>query len=100
MRSLKQISKAGLTLIALVAVGTGWAQEGVVTLDATIEGNQEQPKVLYIVPWQSPQNDLDFQQKFSTELATSVFNHVEKSELERQVKLLTAAEKSSQSGTD
>lgn len=31
---------------------TLFAQQGVVTLRSTVKGNQEQPKVLYVVPWQ------------------------------------------------
>lgn len=39
-----------------------------VTLESTISGNREQPKVLYIVPWQSPAGpeifDSGFQRAF------------------------------------
>lgn len=41
---------AGLLLAAYQASAT----EEVLHLDSAIIGNQEQPKVLYIVPWQSP----------------------------------------------
>ena len=35
--------------------GFSHGQEAVVTLRSTVTGNQEQPKVMYIVPWQPPE---------------------------------------------
>lgn len=32
-----------------------YAEKPVLELESTIKGNQEQPKVLYIVPWQAQQ---------------------------------------------
>lgn len=31
-----------------------WAEEAIVTLHSTVSGSQEQPRVMYIVPWQEP----------------------------------------------
>jgi hypothetical protein len=59
-------------------------QDATISLQTTITGNQEQPKVLYILPWQSPQTEsvdfepLDNQQK-------ALFNHVERDELRREL---------------
>jgi hypothetical protein len=59
-------------------------QDATINLQTTITGNQEQPRVLYILPWQSPQTakvdfePLDNEQK-------SVFNHVEREELRREL---------------
>lgn len=59
-------------------------QDATINLQTTITGNQEQPKVLYVLPWQSPQmavvdfEPLDNQQK-------AVFNHVERDELRREL---------------
>ena len=40
---------------ALFAVNSALAEEEArVMLQSTVTGNQEQPKVLYIVPWQGP----------------------------------------------
>ncbi len=39
---------AGMLLVSVVAR----AQESVLDLQTTFKGNQEQPSVLYIVPWQ------------------------------------------------
>jgi phosphoglycerol transferase MdoB-like AlkP superfamily enzyme len=35
-------------------------QDATISLQTTITGNQEQPKVLYILPWQSPQTECRF----------------------------------------
>lgn len=42
-----------LVLISLSALARA-EQETVVTLKSTVTGSQEQPKVMYLVPWQQP----------------------------------------------
>lgn len=59
-------------------------QDATISLQTTITGNQEQPKVLYILPWQSPQpTDVDFESLDNQQQA--VFNHVERDELRREL---------------
>ena len=45
--------KTLLFILCLTASGLS-AEEEIITLQSTITGNQEQPKVLSIVPWQQP----------------------------------------------
>lgn len=60
------------------------AQEAVMTLRSTVKGNQEQPKVLYIIPWQSaPKTVFDY--KPDTRLLDSVFAPVERDEFLREI---------------
>lgn len=57
---------------------------GVVNLQTTVTGNQEQPRVLYILPWQSPPpGDINFELLESRD--RTVFGHLERSELRRQL---------------
>lgn len=59
-------------------------QNATINLQTTVTGNQEQPKVLYILPWQSPQTgDVDFETLESQQKA--VFEHVERDELRRSL---------------
>jgi len=59
-------------------------QDATISLQTTITGNQEQPKVLYILPWQSPQTEnVDFEPLDNQHKA--VFNHVERDELRREL---------------
>lgn len=59
-------------------------QQANINLSTTITGNQEQPKVLYILPWQSPQTDnVDFESLENQQ--KSVFGHVEREELRREL---------------
>jgi hypothetical protein len=46
----------GLALLALLLGGTAtWAQQPErIELESRVSGNQEQPKVLYVLPWQPP----------------------------------------------
>lgn len=64
-------------------------QDATISLQTTITGNQEQPKVLYILPWQSPQMaDVDFEPLDNQQKA--VFNHVERDELRRELETAEA----------
>jgi hypothetical protein len=68
----------------------GWAEE--VTLGATVTGNQEQPKVLYIVPWKTPSAAQAQYQPLNSQLK-SVFKHVDRQELNRQINHLKSLSK-------
>ena len=53
-------------------------------LQTTITGNQEQPRVFYILPWQSPApEDVDFEAFDTQQKAT--FSHIEREELRREL---------------
>jgi hypothetical protein len=53
-------------------------------LQTTVTGNQEQPRVMYILPWQSPLSpDLEMEMLSSQEDA--VFGHVERDEMQRSL---------------
>ena len=49
-------------LIMVLYSGLSFSQEAVVVLRSTVKGNQEQPRVMYIVPWHRPgDNSLEYQ---------------------------------------
>jgi hypothetical protein len=59
-------------------------QSATINLQTTITGNQEQPRVLNILPWQSPASEnVDFESLENVE--KSAFNHVEREELRREL---------------
>ena len=68
---MKTILTIVITIAAFVVPGLASAQEaprGVIELDETvISGNQELPKVLYILPWREPQGlpDIEIQAEFT-----------------------------------
>lgn len=62
--------------------------DGVVVLSDTVTGNQEQPKVLYIVPWQAAEDDTMLKQPLVTQMHSEVFEHVERAEHIRELKYL------------
>lgn len=67
------------------------ADEANVVLHSTITGNQEQPKVLYIVPWQPPGGVDQLQQPVQS-LLNDVFAPVDRAEFRRELKYRAAAE--------
>jgi len=56
-----------------------------VVLHSTITGNQEQPKVLYIVPWQPPGGADKLSQPMQPML-NDVFAPVDRAEFQRELK--------------
>lgn len=66
--------------------------EATVNLQTTITGNQEQPRVLYILPWQSPEaSDIEFETLSSQ--YDEVFGHLEREELRRSLEAEAALNK-------
>jgi hypothetical protein len=64
--------------------------EATVTLHSTITGNQEQPKVLYIVPWQGPGSSDKLMQPIKP-LLDDVFAPVDRAEFQRELKYRSAS---------
>lgn len=59
-------------------------REANINLQTTVTGNQEQPRVMYILPWQSPLSpDLEMEMLSSQEDA--VFGHIERDEMQRSL---------------
>ena len=75
-----------------------WGQEAVVNMEATVKGNQEQPKVLYIVPWKAPEGPKALYQSVDSQLQ-AVFSHVDRTEFRRQLHYLEQLSKSGESET-
>lgn len=84
-RSLvKQSLVAVCLLLQLLHSAAASAQEARVVLRSTVTGNQEQPKVLYIVPWQQAETpELDYQPLQS--LVSDVFAQKERAEFLREL---------------
>jgi hypothetical protein len=93
MRSFKTVI---LTWLYLLIVTPAFAQDdGVVVLKDTVTGNQEQPKVSYIVPWQAANDDTILKQPLATQLHSDVFEHIERQEHIRELNYLQTLSKSS-----
>lgn len=61
------------------------AQQAEISLSSTVIGNQEQPKVLYIVPWK-PVGTSELEDQTIESQLDIVFGHVERVELRRELK--------------
>lgn len=88
---LKLVSCFLFATVALIfALSTkSFAQDGpVIELSTTVTGNQEQPKVLYIVPWQAAEDNTLLYQALTRHTSDAVFGHVERSEHQREIEFL------------
>lgn len=65
----------------------------VVNLSATIVGNQEQPTVLYIVPWKAAEDTTILYLPLSSKAMEHIFGHVERVEHKRQVQYIEHLDK-------
>ena len=64
--------------------GKKMVESATINLRTTVTGSQEQPRVLYIMPWQSPETPELGIQTLSTQ-ADAVFGHIEREELVRKL---------------
>jgi hypothetical protein len=76
----------------LAALPAFAAEEARVELRSTITGNQEQPKVLYIVPWQAPGGADHLAQPLQPMLQ-DVFATVDRAEFRRELRYREEASK-------
>ena len=75
-----------LILLSIVcpAISPALGQEPYITLHSTVSGNQEQPKVMYILPWQQP-SDRHLEQEFPTEREGDLFVALDRDEFVREL---------------
>lgn len=74
-------------MLAVFCLSAPALAEEVIELESSVIGSQEQPKVLYIIPWKQA----DSLQRFDSVLPQTVgdvFKHQEYSELQREIDLL------------
>lgn len=69
----------------LLVIGNVVAQEAKVVLRSTVTGNQEQPKVLYIVPWQQGETPELIYRPLQS-LVQGVFEEVDREEFLRELR--------------
>lgn len=87
------------TVYSLLLMGLAlpaWAQD--VTLGTTVTGNQEQPKVLYIIPWQNAERSETLQGAMDSAL-DDVFMLVDRNELKREIHAIETLLPNTQSPT-
>ena len=77
-------SHIAIVVLLIISLGTHAQDKEVVSLGATITGNQEQPKVLYIVPWKQTKDNSILEQGLESRLS-DVFDHVDRTEHQREV---------------
>jgi hypothetical protein len=79
------ISRLFVLFTTLYLCSATFAQDdSEVSLGATITGNQEQPKVLYIVPWKQTKDNTILNQSLESRLS-DVFDHVDRDEHLREL---------------
>ena len=71
---------SALYLVSLAALG----QEPDITLHSTVSGNREQPKVMYILPWQQPPA-MEIGQDFNTQLEGDLFQPLDRDAFIREL---------------
>ena len=83
---MNNFSKTVFLLLLFCAAGNGYAQqeqgETQVILHSTVTGNREQPRVMYIVPWDQP-GDSRFEHKLQRSIARELFDPINRDEFVR-----------------
>ncbi|MFK8048491.1 MAG: hypothetical protein AB8B81_08660 [Halioglobus sp.] len=81
------ICRVSCIFVVLVSFGLSLdaiAQEPIVTLRSTVTGNQEQPRVMYIVPWQQPGGS-NFEYVMESSIGDELFAPVDREEFVRSM---------------
>lgn len=73
-----------MAVLACTASLATMAQEPIVTLRSTVTGNQEQPRVMYIVPWQQPGGS-NFEYVMESSIGDELFAPVDREEFVRSM---------------
>ncbi len=92
-KRIRQSMSAALFMSLGFVNTVGVAQEAVVTLRSTVTGNQEQPRVMYIVPWQPP-GEVAFEYSLASEIADELFAPLDREEFVRGMKYQAMIESS------
>lgn len=87
----KLIPLFALLLLAMSFSAAAQEEGEVISLESTIVGSQEQPKVLYIIPWKQAASLEKIESTIHTAIDHS-FQHQEYSELKREIKLVQEIE--------
>ena len=79
-------SKRLLMVLSIMCpvISPALAQQPDITLHSTVSGNQEQPKVMYILPWQPP-SDSYIEQDFPTDIEGDLFVALDRDEFVREL---------------
>jgi hypothetical protein len=73
-----------LTALLLCCGHWSLAQEPVVTLRSKVTGEQQQPRVMYLVPWQQP-GEQGFDYEIQAGFAEELFSPVDRDEFRRDL---------------
>jgi hypothetical protein len=73
-----------LVIMLLFTSAASLAQQPKVTLRATVTGNQEQPRVMYILPWQPPEGR-EYEYTPTQALADDLFRRLDRKEFVREM---------------
>lgn len=100
--NIKRIKLSSIVMLALLLrIASVYAEDGVLTMESTITGSQEQPKMLYIVPWQNviPGEPVS-QEVASKVIERQIFSPIDRAVFQRQIRyhelLLEAAQRRDQ----
>ena len=74
-----------LTVLMAAALSSNEATQ-LIEMGTTVSGNQEQPRVLYIVPWRSPDGPDTLYQDFSSRM-DNLLEPVERESFQRELDL-------------
>ena len=73
-----------LLTVSLGVTAQGLGRETSVTLHSTITGNQEQPRVMYIVPWDQPGGS-GIEPTFQRNITRELFAPIDREEYRRRM---------------
>lgn len=87
-RRIGLASTMAAAVMSIVIAQSSVAQDDkVLNLEGTFQGNREQPRVLYIVPWQQPGGPPELERPISGEI-NQLFEPIDRDSFERELKYI------------
>lgn len=83
-KAVKIVSSFCTVMLTFGSSFNAFSQEPIVTLRSTVTGNQEQPRVMYIVPWQQPGGS-NFEYVMESSIGDELFAPVDREEFVRSM---------------
>lgn len=85
----------GLVGVAFFALAANCfaAQQQILTIESTITGSQEQPRVISIVPWQSIKEPEYLGKDIELGIPSAVFDTIDRDSFNRELKYINATNK-------
>lgn len=90
---MKTMNKQIVLLAAILLAAPALHAQQILTIESTITGSQEQPRVISIVPWQKINEPEYIGEELNVEMTVDVFQPLDREMFKREINYIAATRK-------